>query len=430
MANSRQIMDAIRMGQWDKTLGALYAADGELHALFHARARGIKVAESFGQAFGEEADLTLFSAPGRTELGGNHTDHQRGQVLCGSVDLDILAGAAVNRCQMLRVLSEGYPMVEVDLHHLMPQKEEGTSAALVRGVARAVSQLGYELVGVDVYMTSQVLSGSGLSSSAAYEMLMANILNHFCCHGALTPTQMAQGGQWAENVYFGKPSGLMDQLGCGVGGAVFIDFKNSQQPQLQPIGYDFRQSGHCLCIVDTRSDHLELTHEYAAIPEEMAMIAGCFGKEVLREVGEEDFQSALPELRHRCGDRPVLRAMHFYAENHRARQQAEALEVGDFDGFLRLVNESGASSETLLQNIYAPACPQQQAVSIALAVGRQALGGEGAIRVHGGGFAGTIQAFVPRERQRHFCKTMETVLGSGCCHLLHIRPQGSCVVMP
>lgn len=430
MANGKQVMAAIRAGDWDKTLGDLYALEGHKQAILQARTRAIGVVEGFINAFGDDGEMTLFSAPGRTELGGNHTDHQQGQVLCGSVNLDILAAAAANNRQVIRVLSEGYPALEVDLHNLMPQNEEGTSAALVRGLARVVSQLGYGPVGIDVYMTSQVLSGSGLSSSAAYEMLMANILNHFCCRGRLTSIQMAQGAQFAENTYFGKPSGLMDQLGCGIGGAIFIDFQNLDVPHVQPIHYDFRQSGHCLCIVDTRSDHADLTHDYAAIPKEMGMIAAYFGKQVLREVDENDFQNALPTLRNQCGDRPVLRAMHFYAENRRVHQEAVALAAGDFDGFLRLVNASGRSSEALLQNIYATSQPQTQAVSIALALGRQLLDGAGAIRVHGGGFAGTIQAFVPESLLENFRRTMEVVLGEGCCHILRIRPQGSCQVAP
>ncbi len=422
---------ALRAGAYDRALTALYALDGRPDSLARARDRALRVVEAFTRAFGPklEPGAALFSGPGRTEIGGNHTDHQHGHVLCASVDLDMLACAAPNGRDVIRIHSEGYPPLEVDLDQLEPRPEEvNTSAALVRGVAARIRALGYALAGFDAAITSQVLSGSGLSSSAAYEVLVGNILNHFCCGGRLSPMDIAQIGQYAENVYFGKPCGLMDQMGSAVGGAVAIDFADPAAPAVRRVGYDFSRSGHGLCIVDTGSCHADLTDDYADITREMGAVAAHFGKRVLREVPEADFRAARPELRRVCGERAVLRAMHFYDDDRRAAQEADALEQGDFARFLALVNASGLSSSLHLQNTWSVAAPTQQAIPLALAVGRELLEGTGAIRVHGGGFAGTIQAFVPHEKLPAFQAGMEALLGPDRCHVLHIRPQGGCVV--
>ena len=422
---------ALRAGAYDRALAALYALDGRANSLTRARDRALGVTEAFTRAFGPELEpgAALFSGPGRTEIGGNHTDHQHGHVLCGSVDLDMLACAAPNGRDSIRIHSEGYPPLEVDLEQLEPRPEEvNTSAALVRGVAARIRALGYALAGFDAAVTSQVLSGSGLSSSAAYEVLVGNILNHFCGGGRLSPMDIAQIGQYAENVYFGKPCGLMDQMGSAVGGAVAIDFANPAAPAVRRVGYDFSRSGHALCIVDTGSCHADLTDDYADITREMGAVAAHFGKRVLREVPEADFRAARPELRRACGERAVLRAMHFYDDDRRAAQEADALEQGDFARFLALVNASGLSSSLYLQNTWSVAAPTQQAIPLALAVGRELLEGTGAIRVHGGGFAGTIQAFVPHGKLSAFQGGMEALLGPGRCHVLRIRPQGGCVV--
>ncbi len=393
------------------------------------RGREAALARDFINTFGDASGAGLFSGPGRTELGGNHTDHQHGHVLCGSVDMDILACAAPNGTNTVRVLSAGYPAIELDLSDLTPKEaQRGTSAALIRGVAEGIKKRGFALRGFDACAVSAVLSGSGLSSSAAYEVLMGNIFNEFYCGGALTPVDIAKIGQYAENVHFGKPCGLMDQMGSSVGGAVAIDFADPANPVVEAIHYDFAASGHALCIIDTASDHADLTGDYAAITGEMGAVAAHFGQKWLRDVPEADFMAAVPALREKCGDRAVLRAMHFYDDDRRAIEEAEALKKGDFEAFLRLVNASGRSSESLLQNIWSVSHPAAQAVNLAIALSRRLLRGRGAVRVHGGGFAGTVQAFVPEELVPAFKSGIEAVFGPGRCHILHIRPVGGCKI--
>ena len=401
MSSCTYLLEALRAGAHDQALSALYALDGAQASVDRARGRACHVVQSLMDAFSPTGDAALFSGPGRTEIGGNHTDHQRGRVLCGSVDMDMLACAAPNGTNIVRVQSEGYPALEIGLEDLSVREGEGnTSAALVRGVAAKVRELGYPLSGFDAYITSTVLSGSGLSSSAAYETLLGNIFNRFCCGGALDAITIAKIGQYAENVYFGKPCGLMDQMGSSVGGAVFIDFNDPGNPVVEKVDYDFSQSGHALCIVDTASSHGDLTDDYAAVPA----------------------------LRQECGDRAVLRAMHFYSDDRRAAQEAGALKKGDFEAFLNMVNASGLSSSLCLQNTWSIHDPRQQAIPLALTVGEYLLDGMGAIRVHGGGFAGTIQAWVPEEYLTVFKNGIEGLFGPGKCHVLHIRPQGGCVV--
>ena len=430
MSSCNQLLRTLCSGKGDRALLPVYAPDGDIPALEAARRRAIHVVESFTAQFGDAPSAALFSGPGRTEIGGNHTDHQHGHVLCGSVDLDTLACAAPNGLNVVRVISEGYSPVEVSLDSLPPREEEqNTSAALVRGVAARLTELGYPLSGFDAYAVSSVIAGAGLSSSASFEVLLGNIFNRFFCGGGLDSITVAKVGQYAENVYFGKPCGLMDQMGSSVGGAVAIDFHDPANPVVDPVDYDFGRSGHALCIVDTGSCHADLTGDYADITREMGAVAAHFGKRFLRDVPEKDFRAALPVLRSKCGDRAVLRAMHFYTDDRRAVQEAQALKDGDFDRFLALVNESGLSSELLLQNIWSPGAPKEQAVSLALTIGKELLDGKGAIRVHGGGFAGTIQAFVPNATLAAFKSGMEAVLGEGKCHILRIRPQGGCTVM-
>ena len=427
MHTPTQLLQTLSDGQHDPVLAALYALDGTRESLDKARARAVHVVSRFIEEFSPASDAAaaLFTGPGRTEIGGNHTDHQHGRVLCGSVDLDMLACAAPNGLDVIRVHSEGYPALEVALDSLSPREDEkNTSAALVRGVAAKIAELGHTLCGFDAYVTSNVLSGSGLSSSAAYEVLIGNILNHLCCGGALDPVEIAKIGQYAENVYFGKPCGLMDQMGSAVGGAVAIDFHDPASPVVRRADYDFSASGHALCIVDTASSHGDLTDDYADITREMGAVAAYFGQKFLRDVPEADFHAALPALRASCGDRAVLRAMHYYEDDRRAVEEAEALAAGDFPRFLALVNASGLSSALHLQNTWSISDPRQQAIPVCLAVGRELLEGTGAIRVHGGGFAGTIQAFVPNDKLVSFKTGMEALLGPGKCHILHIRPQG------
>ena len=431
MNTCEKMIRSLRNGEHDNALKKMYALDGEQESLDRARKRAVHVVEEFQKQFAPapDVDVALFSGPGRTEIGGNHTDHQHGRVLCGSVDLDMLACAAPNGLDMIRICSEGYPVVNVALNQLFPREEErNTSAALVRGVAAKMVDLGYTLFGFDAYVTSDVLSGSGLSSSAAYEILVGNILNHYC-GGALDAVEIAKVGQYAENIYFGKPCGLMDQMGASVGGASSIDFNDPTAPVVRKVEYDFSKCGHALCIVDTGSCHADLTDDYAEITREMGAVASYFGKQVLRDIPEADFFAAIPSLRVCCGDRAVLRAIHYYEDDRRAVAEADALANGDFEQFLALVNESGISSATNLQNIWSVDSPKQQAVTLALALGKKLLNGTGAIRVHGGGFAGTIQAFVPNDKLAAFKTGMETVLGPRKCHVLHIRPQGGCLVI-
>ena len=428
MSTCTQLLQALRGGSHDGALRALYALDGAQASLDAARERAVKTVQRFIEHFGDLSGAALVSGPGRTEIGGNHTDHQHGRVLCGSVDLDMLACAAPNGLDVVRIMSEGYPVLEVELNDLdtRPQ-EENSSPALVRGVAARIAQLGYSLSGFDAYMTSTVLSGSGLSSSAAYEVLVGNVFNHFSCGGALDAVTIAKIGQYAENVYFGKPCGLMDQMGSSVGGAVSIDFNDPANPVVDKVDYDFSKSGFALCIVDTGSSHGDLTDDYAAVTQEMGAVAAHFGKSVLRDVSVSDFRAAIPALREECGDRAVLRAMHFYDDDRTAVLEAAALKNGDFDFFLTLVNQSGLSSALHLQNTWSVHNTRQQAILLALAEAERLLD-MGACRVHGGGFAGTIQAWVPVDDLDQFKTGMEALLGVGKCHILHIRPQGGCVV--
>ena len=378
----------------------------------------------FAAAFGG-APARYFSAPGRTEIGGNHTDHQRGRVLAAAVNLDTVAAVRENGTDMIRILSAGYPRCEINVKELTPQEQEiNSTPALIRGVAARFVQLGCEVKGFDAYCESTVLPGSGLSSSAAYEVLIGTIINHLFFDGRVSQAEVAQIGQYAENVFFGKPCGLMDQTASAVGNLVTIDFFEKDHPEIKPVAFDFSSCGHALCIVDSGADHADLTDEYAAIPGEIKTVAACFGKDVLTQIEEKEFFAAIPALREKCGDRAVLRAVHFYQENARVPKQVAALERGDFDTFLKLVKESGYSSYMYLQNVIPAGYKSHQDVALALAMCEHFLAGKGAYRVHGGGFAGTVQAFVPFEILDAFCAGVDGVLGAGACHVLSIRPQG------
>lgn len=378
----------------------------------------------FADAFGDQP-ARYFSAPGRTEISGNHTDHQRGRVLAGAVNLDTVAAVRCNNTSVIRILSEGYPLCEVDVSDLLPKNEEiNTTMALIRGVAARFTQLGCKVEGFDAYVTSTVLPGSGLSSSAAYEVLIGTIINHLFFDGKVSQPEIAMIGQYAENVYFGKPCGLMDQMASAVGGMVTIDFYHKENPVIEKVDFDFAACGHALCIIDSRASHADLTDEYAAITVELKNICGYFGKEVLTQIEEKDFVAAIPALRDQFGDRAVLRAYHFYKENARVPQQVEALKKGDFDTFLKLVKESGYSSYMYLQNVIPAGYRENQDVALSLSLCEMYLGGRGAYRVHGGGFAGTVQAFVPVDILEAFRKGIDAVLGEGACHVLAIRPQG------
>ena len=383
-----------------------------------------RLSAGFRAAFGTEPQR-FFSAPGRTEIGGNHTDHQRGRVLAAAVELQTCAAVALTDGKQICVQSQGYPLCRVDLGDLTPNPAEyGTTTALIRGVAAKFAEMGCTLGGFDAYVESNVLSGSGLSSSAAFEVLMGTILNILFFEGKANAEQIAMVGQYAENVFFGKPCGLMDQMASSVGNLVTIDFFHQDAPDVRPVDVDFASFGHALCIIDTGADHADLTDEYAAITQELKAICDYFGKDVLSQVEEAAFYAAVPALRQKCGDRAVLRAIHFYEENARVPQQVAALEAGDFDRFLALVQESGHSSWMQLQNVIPAGRTAHQEVALSLALCRKYLQGRGACRVHGGGFAGTIQAFVPMDLLAEFCQKMDGALGQGACHVLSIRPEG------
>ena len=380
--------------------------------------------EGFTAAFGT-APERFFSAPGRTEIGGNHTDHQRGRVLAAAVNLDTRAAVKVNGTDTIRVLSKGYPLSIVKLDELTPRPDEiNTTPALSRGVAARFAQLGCHVGGFDAYVESTVLPGSGLSSSAAFEVLIGTVVNHLFFDGRVSQPEVAMIGQYAENVFFGKPCGLMDQTASAVGGMVTIDFFEKDHPVIESVDFDFASCGHALCIIDSRASHADLTDEYAAITQELKAVCAHFGKDVLTQIDPADFYAAIPALRESCGDRAVLRAMHFYNENARVPQQVAALQAGDFAAFLELVKASGASSYMYLQNVIPAGYKAHQDVALALALCEHFLQGKGAFRVHGGGFAGTVQAFVPFGLLDSFRAGIDGVLGDGACHVLSIRPQG------
>ena len=384
----------------------------------------------FAAAFGGEPTC-YYSAPGRTEIGGNHTDHQRGRVLAAAVNLDTVAAVRPNGTDTIRILSKGYPLCQVNVTELTPVASEiNSTAALVRGVAARFTELGCKVGGFDAYCESTVLAGSGLSSSAAFEVLIGTIINGLFYDSKVSAPEIAQIGQYAENVFFGKPCGLMDQTASAVGNLVTIDFFDKENPVIKPVSFDFAACGHALCIIDSGADHADLTDEYAAIPGEMKAVAAYFGKEVLTQIDERDFYAAIPEIRRVCGDRAVMRAIHFYQENARVPQQVAALERGDFEAFLGLVKQSGYSSYMYLQNVIPAGYKEHQNVAVALALCEHYLCGRGAYRVHGGGFAGTVQAFVPMDLLESFRAGIDAALGEGACHVLSIRPQGGVPAVP
>ncbi len=424
MNEKHPALEKIHSAQSEAVLRGLYGEDPKELSL--ARARFEELIEGFQAHYGAGRAFRFFSAPGRTEIGGNHTDHNHGRVLAGAVNLDILAAAAPNDEGVVRLKSAEYDKIDViDLSDLSIRDEEAeTSASLIRGVCKKLTELGYRIGGFDAYTNSRVLKGSGLSSSAAFENLVLTVFNHLYNDGAVPAVEAAKICQFAENVYFKKPSGLMDQMASCVGGFIAIDFLDPQNPVIEQIPFDFSKSGHALCIVDTGGSHSDLTGDYAAVPQEMKAVAAALGHEVLRDCDRADFEARIGELRAGLGDRAVLRAIHFFADNERVRQQTEALSSGDFERFKQLSIESGYSSYMYLQNVFACSTPKEQGLSLALALSEEILRGKGAWRVHGGGFAGTIQAFVPFECLEEYRKKLEAVFGEGTCHVLFIRPSG------
>lgn len=422
--NIKAWKDKLSSGEYAEKLAYIYACDKGNTACYADRIAD--AAEKFADTFGDREDIRIFSAPGRTEIGGNHTDHQGGAVLAASLNLDVVGIAAKNGTDTVRILSEGYPMCEVDVGNLEIKEEEfDTTKALIRGILRKFDDMGYVLEGFDAYMVSSVLKGSGMSSSAAFEVLVGTVANGLFADMEVSATEIAKIGKFAENVYYNKPSGLLDQMASSVGNVVAMDFFSETSPIVEKVDFDFTKSGYSLCIIDSGADHADLTDEYAAVPEEMRAVANFFGKNVLSEVDENDFYKNEAAVRKSLSnDRAVLRAYHFFNETKRAKAEADALRKGDFDRFLALIKESGFSSYMYLQNIYAKGHTNDQAVAVTLAACERLLGGRGAYRVHGGGFAGTVQAFVPNDMLESFKSEIEALLGKGMCHNLAIRPVG------
>ena len=429
MKNANIFLEELLSGDLNGRMVEVYGCDSA-KAQEYAN-RFAKVIKGFQVTFpgSAEKEIGLYSAPGRTEIGGNHTDHQYGCVLAASVNLDAIAAAALNGTDKIRFYSEGYGMIEADLSVLDPvESEKESTLALIRGMAALAIRRGYDVKGIDVYCTSNVLGGSGLSSSAAFETLMGVILNDMFCGNVFDAVEIAKMGQITENQYFGKPSGLMDQSASSVGGVVAIDFGDPENPQVEKINLDLAGEGYALCIIDSKSSHADLTDAYASIPREMKAVAATFGKTHLRGLTKEDLIARTGAIRKVCGDRAFLRAIHFVLDNERAQQEAAALKAGDFDKFLEIVKASGRSSYMYLQNISVEGAVDNQAVGVALSLCDVLLEGRGAFRVHGGGFAGTVQAFVPLDMLDSFKATIESAIAPGCCHVLSIRPVGGAVV--
>ena len=420
-----ELKAGFQSGKYAELLKDIYIDESVLE---YQKGRYVKAIESFEELFGVK-DVEIYSAPGRSEIGGNHTDHQCGRVLAASINLDAIAIVAKKESGIV-LKSEGYPMLNVSLADLLPTKEEeGTSAGLIRGVAARLKEEGYEIGGFEAYVTSDVLNGAGMSSSAAFEVLIGNILSGLYNEGKISPVLIAQAGQYAENVFFGKPCGLMDQMASSVGNFIFIDFADVKNPVIKKVNVNFEDFNHSLCIVDTKGSHADLTDEYAAIPEEMKRVAAYFGKEILKQVDKNEFYTNIPEIRKVAGDRAVLRAMHWFEETDRVIDQVNALEEENFEEFKKLIKSSGDSSFKYLQNVYSVKNLSRQEMAVGLALSDVILKGKGVSRVHGGGFAGTIQAFVPNDIVDIYKKNMEDIFGEDACHVLKIRKYGGMKVL-
>lgn len=416
--NISKLITNIKDGYYNKDFSVLYSNETL------AQERFLKACEDYTKYFNNTDDMSIFSAPGRTEVGGNHTDHEHGLVLTGSVNLDVIAIVGKNNDNVVRIKSEGYNMDEIDLSDLDKKDiEEGKAISLIRGVLAFFKQSGYKIGGFNAYTTSNVLKGSGLSSSAAFEVLICNILKGLF-NNDISAKDIAKISQKAENIYFNKPCGLLDQMASSIGGFTFIDFNDPKNPIIEKIDFNLSNFNHSLCIINTGGDHADLTDEYAAITTECKEVSRFFNKEFLRDVSEEEFYSKIKEIRVKLGDRAVLRAIHIFEENKRVILQKQALLSSNFDEFLKLINASGNSSYKYLQNVYASKNPSSQGISLCLALCEKILNKKGACRVHGGGFAGTVQCFVPNEMLVEFKNKIESVFGDGSCYILNIRPIG------
>ena len=416
--------DVVKKGlegvEFDSALTSLYGASASAQ-----KPRYIRVLNAFGELFGDHHEISFFSAPGRSEVGGNHTDHNHGKVLAAAINLDAIAAVAKNGKDVIRLKSEGYDMDMVDITDLTPKKSEfSKSKALIRGVCAGFVERGYEIGGFDAATANDVVSGSGLSSSASFEVLVGTILNYLYNDGKVSPVEIAQIAQYAENEFFGKPCGLLDQMTCSVGGFVFMDFNDPSEPIIKPVKFEFESCGHALCIVNTGGSHSDLTDEYAAVKNEMISVAQRLGHGFLRDADQAQFLNSIDLMRGAVGDRAILRAKHFFSENDRVDKEVNALENKEFGEFKKLVIKSGQSSYMYNQNVFSVKDPISQPVSLGLCLCEELLDGKGAWRVHGGGFAGTIQAFVPLDMLADFKRRMELVFGEGNCYVLSIRPVG------
>ena len=421
-----ELKEALSQGKYDGLLIDLYADPSLLE---YQKKRYMKALDTYQSLYADE-EVSIYSAAGRSEISGNHTDHQHGCVLAGSINLDAI-GVVSKQENVIKVVSDSFDIQAIDLNDLEKKEEEvGTSEALIRGVVYKLKELGYKIGGFKAFITSDVLMGAGLSSSAAFETIIGTIIDGLYNDMNIDMVTIAKVGQYAENVYFGKPCGLMDQCACAVGGLISIDFKDTTNPIVRHVDCDFSTFNHSLCIVDTKGSHADLTDAYGAVPTEMKEVAHYFGKEVLREVKEEDFYQNIDKVRTALrNDRAILRAIHFFNENQRVQDIVNHLNQGDFDGFKSLIQASGNSSYKYLQNVYADFDYKNQAISLGLATSERILKNHGVCRVHGGGFAGTIQAFVENDFVNTYKEEIEKVFGKDSCHVLKVRNLGGCKVI-
>lgn len=427
MQNIMSVRESLEQGSLDQRIKEIYVDEQRVP---YNRERYIRAIDRFTELFPSEKEIEIYSAPGRSEVCGNHTDHQNGTVLATSINLDAIAIVAKAEEPVIRLVSGDFPMEEVDVADLsMKEEEQSTTTALIRGVAAGMKERGHKVGGFTAYITSDVLMGAGMSSSAAFESLIGTILSGLYNDMKVSSIEIAQIGQYAENIYFGKPCGLMDQMACSVGGMIFIDFKEKEHPEVRQVHTDFEKAGLSLCIVDTKGSHADLTPDYAAVPAEMNQVAQALGREHLREVPRETFFKELPKLWKETSGRAVLRAIHFYEEEERVLRGVKSLEESDYPGFLSVIKASGDSSAKYLQNIYSPKDVDSQNVTVALAVSESILGENGVCRVHGGGFAGTIQAFVKNEAVAAYKEQIEAIYGDDSCHVLKVRLQGGIRVL-
>ncbi len=425
MQSSQMLIKKIENGDYDKLFEKLYSADKQVCNA--QKKRYLDAISQFERIYANGADVSIYSAPGRTEIGGNHTDHNNGKVMAAAVNLDIIAVVAKNNDNIVRVTSKGFNNEDViNLDNLSADKKEiNTSAALIRGICAKIHELGGQVGGFNAYTTSDVLRGSGLSSSAAFEVLIGAVENNEYSSGKFSALEIAQIGQYAENVYFGKPSGLMDQSACSIGGAITIDFEDNAHPIVETLKFDLDKNNFVLCITDTKGSHANLTDEYAAIKNEMQAVANYFNKQVLRQMSKNDVIDNIQLLRKKLGDRAVLRALHYFEENERVVKLSAAVQNNDIALFLKLIISGGHSSFEYNQNAYCVNNPSAQGISIGLAISQSLLENKGAWRLQGGGFAGTIQAFVPKDDVENYCKAMNNIFGDNSCYVLNFRNYGA-----